>query len=171
MVGCHKAISFKQCDEPSRWVRVKTHPYYSQGTGISHKKQCLLCGACGVLTADYPPTGVEVIDEDKSKEYENQKIIERQNQIREEIEVRKARKEEEHLEWKKSYNRYLNSEVWKDKRGLILQRDKNICQSCLKRQATEVHHMTYDSYNLSPGSEPAWELISICRSCHERQHA
>lgn len=64
------------------------------------------------------------------------------------------------------YEEYLASDKWARKRKAILERDKGLCQACLKRQATEVHHLTYERIF----DEPMFDLVAICRPCHERLH-
>lgn len=68
--------------------------------------------------------------------------------------------------WFSEHNEYLNSEEWKRKRIKILERDKHLCQGCLSRQATEVHHITYKNWK----KEFAFELLSLCSPCHKRYH-
>jgi 5-methylcytosine-specific restriction endonuclease McrA len=62
---------------------------------------------------------------------------------------------------------YLNSDDWKRKRALILKRDNYRCVYCGAR-ATQVHHKQYAPQNI--GREPIEWLVSVCKSCHERQH-
>ncbi len=64
------------------------------------------------------------------------------------------------------YEEHLKSEYWKKTRLLVLKRDKNICQFCKTETATDVHHLTYKNL----GHELLDELISYCRSCHEKVH-
>jgi hypothetical protein len=61
-----------------------------------------------------------------------------------------------------TYLRYLRSDVWREKRRLVLERDGYHCQLWLQHVATEVHHKTYDHL----GHEPLEDLISLCRACH-----
>lgn len=65
--------------------------------------------------------------------------------------------------WFSEHNDYLKSTTWQEKREEVLRRDGYLCQACLKRKATEVHHLTYDHYK----NEPLYELISVCHSCHQ----
>lgn len=67
------------------------------------------------------------------------------------------------VKWLKQHNVYLNTPEWRTKRADVLKRDNYICQACLKERATEVHHLNYDHY----GKEPLFELISVCKSCHQ----
>jgi hypothetical protein len=170
-MGCVNGGSFKSCDEPYHWVRITNHPYaLANGYGVSYKKQCKYCGACGVMEKKEPTKGSEVINEQDSKEHaENakQQIQEyREERVRMEIEFEKLQRES----FKEQYHQYLQSDLWKNKRDLILKRDNYTCQSCLVKQATEVHHFSYESYKQKPGSERGWELISVCRDCHKREH-
>jgi 5-methylcytosine-specific restriction endonuclease McrA len=68
---------------------------------------------------------------------------------------------------------FYGTSRWKRTREKILRRDKYQCRICRRYgrlvQATEVHHiqhaderpdLIYDPYN----------LISLCHSCHEKQH-
>ena len=172
-MGCQKgAGSFKRCDEPYHWVRITNHPYaLANGYGVSYKKQCKYCGACGVMEKKEPTKGSEVINEQESEAYEKDRKTHIQNerilQMREDSELKKQQR----LQYKEEYHRYLQTDTWKAKRELILKRDNHICQSCLTKQATEVHHLSYQSYEEQPGSEKGWELVSVCRDCHEREHA
>lgn len=61
------------------------------------------------------------------------------------------------------YAQYLESPEWKEKRKLVLKRDRNICQSCLVDDATEVHHLTYKHVF----NEPLFDLVAVCKPCHQ----
>jgi|ERR1700674_4255884 len=63
---------------------------------------------------------------------------------------------------------YLQSDDWKRKRWLVLKRDGNRCVYCGAR-ATQVHHKRYARRNI--GREPIEWLVSVCKTCHEKQHA
>lgn len=64
------------------------------------------------------------------------------------------------------YERYLASELWLRRREKVLERDGGRCQGCLSRPAVEVHHLTYRNLYC----EFAFELVALCRACHERVH-
>ena len=68
--------------------------------------------------------------------------------------------------WWDWYDGYLLTDAWRTKRAQVLKRDNGLCQGCLKHQATQVHHLTYDHV----GDELLFELASICDECHERAH-
>lgn len=64
-------------------------------------------------------------------------------------------------------NDYLKSDAWQRKRYVVLKRDNWRCVYCGSK-ATQVHHKRYAKYNI--GREPIKWLVSICNSCHEKQH-
>lgn len=64
-------------------------------------------------------------------------------------------------------NDYLKSEAWRRKRYVVLKRDNWRCVYCGGR-ATQVHHKRYAKYNI--GKEPIEWLVSVCKSCHDKQH-
>jgi uncharacterized protein YlaI len=68
--------------------------------------------------------------------------------------------------FREEYDVYLKSPEWKSKRARALKRDGYLCQGCLERRATQVHHRTYDHV----GAEVLFELISLCDDCHQRLH-
>lgn len=76
-------------------------------------------------------------------------------------------REENRQLWFEQYNLYLQSPGWRKKRSKVLERDKYQCQCCLDAMATEVHHKSYEFVDMN-GSEPAFDLVGICRACHER---
>jgi 5-methylcytosine-specific restriction endonuclease McrA len=77
--------------------------------------------------------------------------------------ARAATRRQEFWDW---YSAYLQSDAWRAKRAQALKRDKGLCQGCLERPATQVHHLTYAHV----GGELLFELASICDDCHERAH-
>jgi len=68
---------------------------------------------------------------------------------------------------KKYYNEdYLQSDVWKRKRAMVLKRDNWRCGYC-NSKATDVHHKRYAR---QIGKEPIDWLVSVCPRCHEIEH-
>jgi 5-methylcytosine-specific restriction endonuclease McrA len=65
-------------------------------------------------------------------------------------------------------NEYLKSEEWKRKRYVVMKRDNWHCVFCGDK-ATQVHHKKYAKYNI--GKEPIEWLVSVCKSCHDKQHS
>ena len=64
-------------------------------------------------------------------------------------------------------NDYLKSDEWERKRYVVLKRDNWRCVFC-GGKATQVHHKRYAKYNI--GKEPIEWLVSVCKSCHDKQH-
>ena len=65
-------------------------------------------------------------------------------------------------------NVYLKSDEWQRKRYVVFKRDNWRCLYCGGR-ATQVHHKRYAKYNI--GKEPIQWLVSVCKSCHDKQHS
>ena len=62
---------------------------------------------------------------------------------------------------------------WQDKRKAILKRDGYMCRECARYgkriDADHVHHIYpvefYPEYKMM-----SWNLISLCRKCHDKMH-
>lgn len=105
-----------------------------------------------------PQKSIEVIENHKGIIFENARNLQKDL-----IDTLKENRDSLRIA---EYNSYLNSRPWKNKREIVLKRDNYICQGCLKNQATEVHHLTYDNiYN-----ELLFQLISVCKPCHNIIH-
>ena len=67
-----------------------------------------------------------------------------------------------------TYQEYLSSPLWNAIRREILYRDQSECLSLYCRRLTkiiQVHHLDYSLETLK-GEQP-WELVSLCKHCHE----
>jgi 5-methylcytosine-specific restriction endonuclease McrA len=64
-------------------------------------------------------------------------------------------------------NTYLKSDDWQRKRHVVLKRDNWRCVYC-GAHANQVHHKRYAKRNI--GKEPIKWLVSVCQSCHDKQH-
>lgn len=74
---------------------------------------------------------------------------------------------EESEKWWAEHDAYLNSDEWRRRRRERLAMDDGQCQARLpgcKRTASDVHHLTYAHWR----NEPLFDLISVCRPCHEQ---
>lgn len=65
------------------------------------------------------------------------------------------------------YQAYLYSDKWKAKRHKVLHRAKYKCERCKKKQATQIHHLTYKRIF----NERLSDLQAVCSSCHMRIHS
>jgi len=62
----------------------------------------------------------------------------------------------------------MKSIAWRKLRGQILARDSGRCRLCgTGGKGLEVHHLTY----VRLGCEHEDDLITLCHSCHAKQHA
>lgn len=78
-------------------------------------------------------------------------------------------KQKQRDQWWFEYNQYLESPKWQAKRDLVLARDWHQCQAKLDgctNTAEHVHHLSYEHLF----NEPLFELVAVCRSCHDQIH-
>ena len=66
--------------------------------------------------------------------------------------------------WRTWYDKYLKSKVWRAKRTAVMHRAKGVCEACGEAPPQQVHHLTYDRV----GREPLFDLVAVCRECHEQ---
>lgn len=133
-----------------------------KGGTKQYGRQCLFCGRMRVTKKSAVPLNVEL-------QQFCQELVDQYHERRKRFFERRARaadaeREAKQSAWWEMYNEYLDSEKWKAKRERVLQRDDWMCQACLKRQADEVHHLTYEHVF----NEPLFDLISICSVCHRK---
>lgn len=151
---------------PHRETRLAKRTYANGATHFG--RQCLACG-------DWIPTkkpsvleSLKAVDFDPAiKEKHQASVTAYYEQQRAEHE---RQLEKESAEWWAAYNDYMRSARWADKRRRVLDRDKEMCQACLKRKASQVHHKTYEHCQNEQGEfgyEPLFELESICTICHD----
>lgn len=65
-----------------------------------------------------------------------------------------------------TYEDYLHSKIWKEKRERVLKRYDYRCKKCTA-PATEVHHLRYPTFL---GMESILDLVPLCRRCHQNEH-
>jgi DnaB-like helicase N terminal domain len=65
------------------------------------------------------------------------------------------------------YQNYLRSDEWRAKRRLVMDRCGGLCEGCRNAPVSEVHHLTYEHV----GDELLFELVGLCRECHQRVHS
>ncbi|GAB2999623.1 hypothetical protein GCM10010960_01830 [Arenimonas maotaiensis] len=67
---------------------------------------------------------------------------------------------------KAEYEAYLESETWRKRRMVILERATKKCECCEHYPATEIHHKTYARI----GQELDSDLMAVCKLCHDQIH-
>ncbi|MEW5835307.1 MAG: hypothetical protein AB1832_09610 [Pseudomonadota bacterium] len=77
-----------------------------------------------------------------------------------------AIRESDNTEFWDSYETYLRSEAWANKRAAVFTRANDVCEGCRENAATQVHHLSYEHV----GNEFLFQLVAICEPCHERLH-
>lgn len=143
------------CNHPQTEVRKRRF-----ANGRYHlQAQCL---ACGELVGKFVAQEGISLDEVAGVDYALMEAKEQERRTAREQQAAQARLSR-HLQ----YEEYLrNSPNWQRLRAAVLKRDRGVCQGCLSTAATEVHHTTY----VHIYEELAYELVSVCRDCHERAH-
>lgn len=130
------------------------------------RKQCFGCGCLDNKVYKFSDVGSrsDVMKLPEFNEKLNEEYYEKLRQIR--IKEYNEKREQRKNEFFREYSEYLNSNKWRLKREKVLERDKYLCQACLTRKATQVHHISYEFiYN-----EPLFDLISVCTECHDKIH-
>ncbi len=155
----YRASSLFQCEHETTEYRDRT----IKGGSQQRIRQCLLCGkAIGNAAKLDPSVPAPEWDEDLTERAETE-LMARRERIYEVALERTANLETQGYA---DYEDYLATDQWARKRRAVLERDKQLCQACLSREATEVHHLTYDRIF----EEPMFDLVAICRPCHEKLH-
>ena len=70
---------------------------------------------------------------------------------------------------KEEYYESLKSPEWIEKRDYIKKRDNYCCTNCNSKKELQVHH-TYYIKGKMPWEVPDDCLVTLCRTCHEREH-
>ena len=128
--------------------------------------QCLLCGAPvgnRVSAKKYDPAQIEAVPLfDKELRSNYWRAYNERYEAKRKQEVERLKRL-----WKNAYQKYLQTPEWIAKSKLVLLRAQGICEGCRSRHATQAHHTTYEHV----GEEFLFELVALCRQCHERFHA
>lgn len=134
--------------------------YMSSNKRKHYRMQCQRCGHAR------PVAKHTLLPQDRIEARPEDKALAHRWQSRKRIRIDELRslggraRSEDWWEW---YGRYLRSEQWASKRERVLERDGHVCRACLLRPAEQVHHTTYDHV----GNEPLFELVAVCRTCHD----
>lgn len=128
-------------------------------------RQCLCCFqivGSAVKHADVP-VDAPTFDEHAREDHWLQRSRARSAQYQ-------AQREQYHSERRQELLDYCDTIEWRRKREAVLDRDNYQCQArlpCCIGRASQAHHLTYARVF----DEPLFDLISVCRPCHERLHA
>lgn len=150
------------CSHPDTAPRLKSY----ETTGPRAILQCLECGKC--VGSFIPRHGVDEpwdceLAEITKRDYDA--AIKKWEQDRASA-ITSAQTAVEAAK-RATYNEYLKTDIWKDKRRRVLERCGGVCESCLINPAEHVHHKQYSYYY---GHEPLFDLVGVCVPCHELLH-
>lgn len=166
--GHGKITSVGECCRDRRAVHVRH--IISNGTATVR----IQCGNCGKVSSN--AIGGYSAEQKAKMPPLDQEARDRNDAEREEInrgyyltlqQLRDTRYAQQRDEWWEQYKKYLEGPIWAKKRMEILKRDEYLCQCCRDALATQVHHKNYEFVDFL-GSEPAFDLESICTPCHNR---
>lgn len=127
-------------------------------------RQCLTCGKAVGNAVKFAPNETAPVWDEALTDRADAQLVERRERIYEIALERTAKLETDGYA---DYEEYLATEKWARKRRAVLNRDKQLCQACLTRDATEVHHLTYERIF----EEPMFDLVAICGPCHVKLHS
>lgn len=65
-----------------------------------------------------------------------------------------------------SYQEFLLSEFWEEKRKWIIECSGSYCQKCQSTKKLNVHHLNY----INLGNEGINDVIVLCNKCHQEEH-
>lgn len=141
-----------QCTESE--IRGKRTP-----VGIQYRPQCLSCGR-GIGNA-IPHAQVEVF-----VEWDQELADKWQAKLEAHLSARRDSLQSDSDDFQRRRVAHMASAAWSKTRARTLKRDGYLCQGCLSVEASQVHHLTYERL----GNELFIDLVSLCRTCHERVH-
>jgi uncharacterized protein with PIN domain len=148
------------CVHPETEIRQRRN----RGGALQLYRQCVTCGASvgsaikrSVDLSDSPPwkDGYE-------EQYNSVRKVAYDAIIQKHVRKQKSGDEG----FQRQYDLYLSSPEWQARRAKVLKRANGICEGCLDRKATQVHHLTYRHIF----AEFMFELLAVCNECHARLH-
>ncbi len=138
--------------------RLEWRKRFQANTSFLFIRQCLDCG-------NRYGTAEKHSNFTKMPSNFDEKLYEEGQQVHLKRLQKQHQKEED--DWQSWYSEYLKTSVWKGKRLAVLKRCNLVCEGCSENAASEVHHLTYKH----AGDELLFELVGLCRKCHEKCHS
>jgi len=68
---------------------------------------------------------------------------------------------------KLTYEEYMKSDEWAERKNLYFSTHIRICAACGSDKYIDLHHTTYSS----KGFEKDDDLVALCKTCHDQYHA
>jgi hypothetical protein len=128
---------------------------------IHYCRQCLDCGEAHSGSINKVAALQETFGNPEPFDDELRKTC--RESIRAKQTLSRQEERETHRAW---YADYLRSNEWKIRRRKVLARCKSICEGCGEQPVSDIHHLTYAHV----GNELLFELVGLCRFCHEIVH-
>ena len=155
------AYDQSDCKHPRTEIRERKN----RGGALHLYEQCVTCGASGSLATKRPSDlkSPPAWNEGHEDQYKNARKAERDAILQKHIRKQKSGEEG----FRREYDIYLTTPEWRVKRAKVLKRANGLCEGCLEREATQVHHLSYRHIF----QEFMFELIAVCQECHARLHA
>lgn len=136
------------------------------GGGATHfYKQCVACGkSVGSALKKSPElTGSPPWKDNHETNFEASRKAQYDSILQKHVRTQKSGEDG----FRREYDIYLSTPSWHAKRAKVMKRANGVCEGCLERNATQVHHLTYTHIF----EEFMFELVAICNECHARLHA
>ena len=73
-----------------------------------------------------------------------------------------------HRDHSQTYDNYMNSSEWQQKKAVRLAVDGYRCQMCGKSASLEIHHLC--SYGKLGQENIYTDLVTVCHECHQKIH-
>ena len=82
--------------------------------------------------------------------------------------VKTSKKKKKPRETAETYDNYLKSKHWKEKRDECFKEKGKGCQKCYSKLYLHVHHGTYQRFR---NENVTTDLFVLCNKCHEEYHS
>jgi 5-methylcytosine-specific restriction endonuclease McrA len=149
-------MSINVCSCETTEIRRRT----KRGGVVVYVRQCLQCGA--QVGSEISKAHPDIVRLATCEPFDDD-LVARVHLTRQAVvEERQRQQVEADDAWWDTYNAYLRTAAWAERRAKVLKRDNYLCQACLSARATEAHHLTYKHV----GREPLFELVAVCATCH-----
>ena len=150
---------------------LRAAPYVFNGCSHPGKMHAIREGERTFCGNEYQYTGGEILKGERGevtcklciRSLDSQ---DRTEQWRAECMQRATEREQDERKWWEWYSAYLATPEWAKRRYLAFQRAQGICEGCRSAVPVHVHHLNYEH----AGDELLYELVALCRECHQRVH-
>jgi 5-methylcytosine-specific restriction endonuclease McrA len=150
--ACQEAVIVKKQCSDGRWQA---------------KRQCVRCLGTRSVSGKYDIASLPCAKENTVRLKQEHEYRLRVNRHNASIAIMDKFRGHVKTAWHDAHEEFMRSPRWASIRKRVLERDRCLCQGCLMAEATVVHHL---NYNREFGDELMYDLVSLCRRCHDRAH-